>query len=114
MNRYSDFGIKTEGERKMFNCPQVSISDVINCEIEVIDYIPNVKTQHGEGRYLIHFRQDGKEAKFFSNSSNIKSALEQISEQSFPFITTIRCSTYGKAKTYQFTQNDYQFRYYTT
>lgn len=103
MNRFGDFGIKTDGDRKMFACPQASITDVVNCEIEVIDFIANVKTKHGDGRYLILFRRDGKEGKFFSNSSSIKSALDQVPPDALPFLTTIRCQTFGSGKIYQFT-----------
>lgn len=50
--RFSELGIKQQDDRKIFNCQQVSITDVLNSEIEVIDFIPGMKTQHGEGRYL--------------------------------------------------------------
>lgn len=70
--RFSELGIKQQDDRKIFNCQQVSITDVLNSEIEVIDFIPGMKTQHGEGRYLIKFTQNGTEGKFFTNSSAIK------------------------------------------
>lgn len=65
MRRFSELGIKQVDDKKIFNCQQVSISDVINCEIEVLDFIPNMKTTHGDNRYLVKFRQDGQEGKFF-------------------------------------------------
>ena len=52
--RFSELGIKQQDDRKIFNCQQVSITDILNSEIEVLDYIPDMKTQHGEGRYLIY------------------------------------------------------------
>lgn len=52
MKKFSELGVTVQDERKMFNCSQVSISDVLNCEIIVEDFIPDVKTSHGEGRYL--------------------------------------------------------------
>lgn len=76
MRRFSELGIKQVDDKKIFNCQQVSISDVINCEIEVLDFIPNMKTTHGDNRYLVKFRQDGQEGKFFTNSSAIKSVLD--------------------------------------
>lgn len=103
MKRFGDLGIQQVDDRKIFNCPQVSISDVINCEIEVVDFIPNMKTPHGDGRCLVQYRQNGKEGKFFTNSSAIKSVLEQIPKTEFPFITTIRCTKCGNGKIYQFT-----------
>lgn len=65
MRKFSELGVTVQDERRMFNCQQVSISDVLNCEIIVEDYIPDMKTSHGEGRYLVKFKdQDGKDGKF--------------------------------------------------
>ncbi len=105
MKKFSDLGITRVDDRKIFNCPQASITDVVNCEIDVLDFIPDVKTKHGDGRYLIHFRYSNTqtEGKFFSNSTNIKSALNQVDEQDFPFSTIIRSTKCGNGKIYQFT-----------
>ena len=90
MRRFSELGIKQVDDKKIFNCQQVSISDVINCEIEVLDFVK--------------FRQDGQEGKFFTNSSAIKSVLDQIPKDEFPFLTTIRSTKLGSSgKMYQFT-----------
>ena len=97
MRRFSELGIKQVDDKKIFNCQQVSISDVINCEIEVLDFIPNMKTTHGDNRYLVKFRQDGQEGKFFTNSSAIKSVLDQIPKDEFPFLTTIRVPSWAVA-----------------
>lgn len=103
--RFSELGIKMPDDRKIFNCPQVSITDVLNTEIEVIDYIPAVKTKHGEGRYLVHFRrcESGAEEKFFTNAASLKGVLDQINEGDFPFITKIRSVKCGNGKIFQFT-----------
>ncbi len=105
MKRFGDLGIQATDERKVFNCNQVSITDIVNCEIEVLDFIPDVKTKHGDGRYLIHYRncQDGTEGKFFSNSTNIKNALDQVPKEEFPFIAIVRATKCGNGKVYQFT-----------
>lgn len=100
---FSELGITVKNEKKIFNCQQVSITDILNSEIEVIDYIPDMKTQHGDGRYLVKFTQGGQEGKFFTNSSALKSVLDQIPKEDFPFITTIRCTKCGNGKIYQFT-----------
>ena len=100
---FSELGIKVSDDRKIFNCPQVSITDILNSEIEVVDYIPDMKTQHGDGRYLVKFTQAGTEGKFFTNSSALKGVLDQIPKEDFPFITTIRCMKCGNGKIYQFT-----------
>lgn len=66
--RFSELGIKQQDSRKIFNCQQVSITDILNYEIEVIDFLPDVKTQHGEGRYLVHYRmEDGDEVSYTYN-----------------------------------------------
>jgi hypothetical protein len=103
MKKFNELGVKQDDERKLFNCQQVSITDVVNCEIEVLDYIQNVKTKHGDGRYLIHYRQDGADGKFFSNSTNIKNAIDQVAKEDFPFSTIIRATKCGNGKIFQFT-----------
>ncbi len=103
--RFSELGITPQDDRKVFNCQQVSITDILNSEIEVIDFLSNVKTAHGEGRYLIHYRMvDGSdEGKFFTNSQSLKSVLDQVKPDDFPFITVIKATKCGKGKLYQFT-----------
>lgn len=103
--RFSELGIKPADNGKVFNCQQVSITDILNNEIEILDFQANLHTAHGEGRYLIHFRTtDGQtEGKFFTNSTNLKSCLDQIEETDFPVITVIRAVKCGKGKIYQFT-----------
>lgn len=96
-------GIRQQEDKKIFNCDPVSITEVINCEIEILDFIPNVTTSYGDGRHLVKFRREGDEGKFFTNSTAIKSCLDQIPESDFPFTTTIRCTKCGKGKLFQFT-----------
>lgn len=103
MKKFSELGIKIDDDRKIFNCNQVSISDVINCEIEVIDFIPGMTTKHGEGRSLVHYRHNGQEGKFFSNSRDIKKVLDAVKKEDFPFLTTVKCTKCGNGKIYQFT-----------
>ena len=43
MKKFSELGVTVQDERKMFNCSQVSISDVLNCEIIVENFIPDVR-----------------------------------------------------------------------
>lgn len=103
MKRFGDLGIRPVDDRKIFNCQQVSISDVINCEIEIVDFIPNMKTLHGDGRCLVKYKYEGIEGKFFTNSSSIKGVLEAVPPSEFPFMTTIRSTKCGNGKIYQFT-----------
>lgn len=103
--RFSELNVKQDDNRKIFNCQQVSITDILNSEIEVLGYLPDVKTKHGEGRYLIHYQTtDGREeGKFFTNSQALKNALDQIADEDFPFITIIKATKCGNGKIYQFT-----------
>lgn len=103
--RFSDLGIKPANDEKVFNCQQVSITDILNSEIEILGYQANKKTSFGEGRYIVHFQtSDGTmEGKFFTNSTNLKSCLDQMQESDFPVITTIKAVKCGKAKIFQFT-----------
>lgn len=103
MKRFSDLNIEMPEDRRIFECPQVSITEVINCEIEVMEYLPEVKTRHGDGRYLVHFKRDGMEAKFFTNSRNIKSTLEAVDKTDYPFLTTIKCIKVGSSTIYKLT-----------
>ena len=103
MKRFSDLNIDLSEDSRIFECPQVSITEVINCEIEVMEYLPDVKTRHGEGRYLVHFKRDGRESKFFTNSRNIKSTLEAVGKEDYPFTTTIKCTKIGNSTIYKFT-----------
>jgi hypothetical protein len=103
MKRFSDLNIELSDDRKIFECQQVSITEVINCEIEIIEYLPEVKTRHGDGRFLVHFKRDGRESKFFTNSRNIKSTLEAVEKTDYPFLTTIKCMKVGSSTIYKFT-----------
>ena len=103
MKKFSELGISGDDGRKLFRCNQVSITDIVNCEIEVVDFIAGMTTKHGEGRTLIHFRHNGTDGKFFSNCGNIKRALDTAKKEDFPFSTTIKCTNCGKSKIFQFT-----------
>lgn len=102
--RFSELGIQVD-DRTIFNCQQVSVTDILNSEIEVLGYLPNVKTKHGEGRCLVHFKhiEENYEGKFFTNSTTLKSALSQVGEEDFPFLTVIKAVKCGSGKIYQFT-----------
>lgn len=95
MHSYSDLGITTGGDRVIFEVPQVSILDVINCPIEVLDFTPGVKTFHGEGRHIVKIRHEGRECKFFTTAAQIKEALDKIPKEKFPFTATIKQQRFG-------------------
>jgi len=105
MKKFSDFGINTLNDKVVFAVPKISITDILNCEIEVLDYESGVKTSHGDNRYVVKIKNDGTEGKFFTNSTPIKEALDKISKEDFPFVTTIRQQKFGSGsgKTFYFT-----------
>lgn len=105
MNRFSDFGINTLDDRNIFPVPLISIQDVVNCEIEVLDFETDVKTRHGEGRCIVKIRHENLEKKFFTNATPIKDALTRIPKSEFPFTSTIKQQRFGSGsgKTFYFT-----------
>ncbi|WP_165025255.1 hypothetical protein [Dysgonomonas sp. ZJ279] len=105
MKNFSDFGINTLNDKNIFPVPSISITDVINFEIEVIDYESGVKTRHGDGRYVVKIKQNGIDCKFFTNATPIKEALDKIPKTDFPFKTTIKQQKFGagSGKTFYFT-----------
>lgn len=90
MKRFSDFGIEIKDDKQMFDVPKVSITDILNCEIEILAFEVDIKTKYGEGRCVVRIKQDEKEYKFFTNSSRIKQSLELVPKDGFPFMTVIK------------------------
>lgn len=105
MKKFSDLGVKPLDDKNIFNVPVVSVQDVINVEIEVLDFEANVKTAHGDGRYILKIKHEDRECKFFTNATPIKNALSQISKSELPFTTTIKQQRFGNGsgKTFYFT-----------
>lgn len=110
MKKFSELGVSytpLDG-KKRFTGEVVRLGAIVNKEIEVHDFERNVKTSHGDERYLISFRDKatGEFGKFFTNSDEMKSILESLSgmKEAFPFETVIRSEIYGAGKTkYKFT-----------
>ena len=105
MKKFSDFGIDPMKNKSVFTVPQISITDVLNCEIEVLDYESGVKTSHGDNRYVVRIKHEGSECKFFTSASPIKESLDLVPKEEFPFTTTIKQQKFGNGnnKTYYFT-----------
>jgi hypothetical protein len=104
MKKFSEMNVAIEGGNgKMFDCEKVTLSSIVNLEIEVLDYTHGVTTGFGPGRYIVKFRHAGKEGKFFTTSKSIIAALDQIDESEYPFLTTIRGVKCTKGTAYQFT-----------
>lgn len=104
MKRFSDFGIDTLENKHIFAVPVISIEELANCEIIVLDYETDITTKHGPGRYIVKIEHEGKELKFFTNATPIKEALDRVDKKDFPFTATIKPQRYGGAKkTFYFT-----------
>lgn len=105
MKKFSELGVKPMEDKHIFNVPVVSIQDVLNVEIEVLDFEANVKTKHGEGRYIVKIKYEGIESKFFTNATPIKEALDKIPKSEYPFLTRIKQQKFGagSGKTFYFT-----------
>lgn len=104
MKKFSELGVAYQPEdgKKRFPGKVVQIRSIINKPIEVHDYEQDIKTQHGEGRYLVSFRdpQTGTWGKFFTASKEMQNILDQVSdiEEGFPFETTVTMEMYdGKS-----------------
>lgn len=103
MKKFADFGIKPFDDCCIFSIPVISIEDVINCEVEVLDYQAGIKTRHGENRYIVKIKVEGREEKFFTTAKPIKEALDKIPKDEFPFLTIIKQQRYGGSnKTFYF------------
>jgi len=95
MKKFGELGIayKPEDGKKRFPGKVVPIRSIANRPIEIHDYEADLTTAHGEGRYLVSFRNvdDGIFNKFFTASKEMQNILDQISdlEDGFPFETTI-------------------------
>jgi hypothetical protein len=105
MKKFSDFNINTLENKHIFAVPVVSIEEITNCEIEVLEFESGVKTRHGEDRYIVKIKFEGVERKFFTNATPIKEALEKIPPTNFPFSTIIKQQRFGSGngKTFYFT-----------
>jgi len=98
MKKFSELGIKVEENGKYFDVPKMQMHQVINCEIEILDFIADVKTKNGD-RYLLKIKFNGTEGKLFTNAAPIKDALNKIPNNAFPFLATIRQRRYDSGNT---------------
>lgn len=99
MKRFSDIKPAVKNTR-IFDCQQVSITQILNCDVEFHDYSTDVTTRHGDGRYVVKIKHNGSFMKFFTNSRYIKDSLDSIDKSEFPFIGTIKAVKSGENTTY--------------
>lgn len=103
MRKFSDLGIRyvPKNGKKIFNGLCVSLGSLVNSSIVIEDFEVDITTKSGDGRYLVQIKDDrGNPAKFFTNSEELKSLLDQAKEKDLlPFETIIRREVFGQGKT---------------
>ena len=110
MKKFGEMGVAytPKDGKKRFPGNTVRLAGVQNIAIEVHDFQSDMKTPHGDGRYLVSFKykDSGEWAKFFTASEEMKNILDQISdiEDGFPFETIIKSERFdGNKVKYSFT-----------
>ena len=106
VKKFGDLGLvwKPANGQTMFDCPVVTIGDIVNVPIVITDFVTGIKTKEGEDRYIVKFTENGVEKKFFTNSEEMKYYLDQMRENNFlPVETIIRKVSLGKITKYKFT-----------
>lgn len=93
--------IEPDANNKHFNCSEITQQKLINLSFWVIDFLDDVKTKFGTGRFLVKIKfnkedPDKDARKFFTNSQEIKYILGKIKERNaFPRKVTMRASGKG-------------------
>ena len=103
MKSFKDLGVSyapADG-KKRFPGPSISIRELVNLPIVVVNFETGIKTDQGDDRTLVAIEKNGEPFKFFTASIEMRNILEQIKElpDGFPFETTIKAETFGKGKT---------------
>lgn len=93
--------IEPDANNKHFNCSEITQQKLINLSFWVIDFLDDVKTKFGTGRFLVKIKfnkedPDKDARKFFTNSQEIKYILGKIKERNaFPRKVTMRVREQG-------------------
>lgn len=73
-----------------YSCKRVPIDDITGKSIAILNIVENIKTEKGEGRTLVHFKNEEiGEGKFFTNAKILKEQLTQIPANCYPITATI-------------------------
>lgn len=107
MNSFADLvnsGVIHDNTSNYYACKRLSIDEITNKEITILSVVQNIKTEHGTGRFLVHFTSpETGEGKFFTNARAIKDQLAQVPETCFPFTTIVVGIRDGNRKMYKLT-----------
>lgn len=73
-----------------YSCKRVPIDDIAGKNIIILNIVENIKTEKGEGRTLVHFKNEEiGEGKFFTNAKILKEQLSQIPANCYPITATV-------------------------
>ena len=77
----SDLGIKMPDKKdkngkRIIDSPKITTAVILNKEIEVIDWVKNVETSYGTGRYAIEIVFFGSKNKLIVNSPSMKQLID--------------------------------------
>ncbi len=97
--KFSDLGIVIK--RNGFTDPKVSINDILNIPVRVVEFKPEIETVNGK-RHLVRIEVEGMHRVFFTASSQLMKVLEHQKIQ-FPFETIIKSFKVGDKRGYEFT-----------
>lgn len=100
MQQFADFGItyQFKNGKRTFDCRVVSITDLINIPIIVLDFETDIHTNNGY-RTLVQVKiiETGEVVKYFTGGDEMTKALEAVRENfSFPFETKLVRKSYGE------------------
>ena len=105
----------TKDGKKYYEVRKVSISDILNVPITIVDFETGVKTTKGTDRYAVLFEnRTGERFKFITTAFNLKNVLDQArlaekdGRQIFPVDNVvIRRRSFDEGKsTYYFDENN--------
>ena len=102
MKTFADLNIQVEQD--FYVCPKASIDDLLNQKVVILGAKKGIHTRLGDDRYLLHIQlDDGSEVKCFTSARFIKAAIDQMTDDNFPFETTIEAVKTDNKKMYKFT-----------
>lgn len=102
MKTFADLNINVEQD--FYVCAKMSIDDLLNQKVVVLGAKKGITTRMGENRYLLHIKlADGSEVKTFTTARFIKAAIDQLTDDDYPFETTIKSVKTDNKKMYKFT-----------
>lgn len=108
MNKLSDLiarGLVDDPAKDFLTIPKISIEDVINKPVALLNVHKNISTVNGDNRFLLHlqFIESYKEVKVFTNSKILKMQIDALPANVFPVECTIVKYRDGNKQYYKLT-----------